>query len=80
MTSIPSNDSSIPLFAQILTASPRVPDEGYGAEADQTVAKVSINRTKDGAIEEDGAIQDFSLEINLVPHNMRCEPPRGYNR
>ena len=80
MTSIPSDDSEIPLFSQILTSQSRVPDEGYGAEADQTVTQVYFIKAKGGAVEEDGAIQDFSLDINLVPHNMRCEPPRGYNR
>jgi len=75
MTSIPNNDSNIPLFSQRLASIAHVPAEGYGVVADQTVTKLSFVKANEG-----GEGGDFSLEIDLVPHNMRCEPPRGYNR
>lgn len=73
MTSILNNDSIVPLYSQILTSKSFVPVEGYGPEADQTPTKVTFTPTAD-----DGTT--LSLEVSLVPHNMRCEPPRGYNR
>ena len=80
MTSSSNTESSIPLFAQMLSANPSVPIEGFGPNTDQIATDVAFSKAGYGHVDEDGAMGNFSLEIGLVPHNIRCEPPRGYNR
>tara|TARA_Y100000401_G_scaffold111530_1_gene109889 strand:- start:718 stop:1038 length:321 start_codon:yes stop_codon:yes gene_type:complete len=48
----------------------------FGASADQTPQKVVY---VPGVVNEDGEIEGEE-SLTLVPHNMRCEPPRGFNR
>ena len=66
-----------PIFTQMVDAQRFAPIEGFGVVADQTPQKVVYIPA---VLNEAGEVEEEEEGITLVPHNMRCEPPRGFNR
>lgn len=73
-----STDNRNPIYTQVVEAQRFPPVEGFGAVADQTPQKVAY--VNSDSVDDDGNIVETTQEIMLVPHNMRCEPPKGFNR
>ena len=72
-----STENRNPIFTQMVDAQRFAPIEGFGVVVDQTPQKVVYIPA---VLNEAGEVEEEEEGITLVPHNMRCEPPRGFNR